>query len=329
MTLRRRVRPVLLLLVFGGFLLIVGTTASGQALFVSADTEQALLASAAGSDTATVRSFIGLNLSIADLATGGPVAERRDRLRRGLSLMKDDGGILQGAIIAPDGTVLITDDGAGEGTKAPMTPELAQALRDAKVVPALVTSDVAGAISSLGTTTVPVLREYVPIMAGGQVYAVAALWRDARPILAHLEDARTHVVLSTVIAGLISVIVLFLIFRAAQHRLSRQARALVAAAGRDALTNSLNHGSLVEALAARIDATRREGDATGVALIDLDNFGLLNDTYGHGAGDLALTEVADILRRELPPGSTWGRYGPDEFLVISASGGSADLEPAM
>ena len=72
MRLRRRVRPVLLLLVFSGFLLIVGTTASGQALFVSEDTQQALLESAAGSDTATVRSFVGLNLTPADLAPGRP-----------------------------------------------------------------------------------------------------------------------------------------------------------------------------------------------------------------------------------------------------------------
>jgi diguanylate cyclase (GGDEF)-like protein len=328
MTLRWRVRPVLLLLVFSGFLLIVGTTAAGQALFVSADTEQALLESAAGSDTATVRSFIGLNLTPADLAVGGPTAERRANLRLGLSLMRQ-GGILRGAIIGADGTVLITDDGIGEGSPAPSTTELTRSIGKAEVIPALVTSDVAGATSSLGTTTIPILREYVPIMADGRVFAVAALWRDAGPILAHLDEARTHVVASTVIAGLISVIVLFLIFRAAQQRLSRQARALVEAAGRDALTNSLNHGSLVEALAARIDATRREGDATGVALIDLDNFGLLNDTHGHSAGDFALTEVADILRRELPPDSTWGRYGPDEFLVISAAGGAADLEPAM
>ena len=96
-------------------------------------------------------------------------------------------------------------------------------------------------------------------MAGGQVYAVAAIWRDANPILAHLDEARLHVVASTIVAGLISVIVLFFVFRAAQQRLTRQARALVEAARRDPLTGTLNHGSLVESLAARIDATRRGG----------------------------------------------------------------------
>jgi diguanylate cyclase (GGDEF)-like protein len=327
MRLRRRVRPVLLLLVFSGFLLIVGTTASGQAFFVSEDTQRALLESAAGSDTATVRSFVGLNLTPADLAPGGPVADRRETLRKGLALMVDRGGILHAALIAPDGTVLVSDDGTGEGTVAPATADLTTALTSALVVPALVPSDAAGAVSHLDPTTI--LREYVPIMAGGHVYAVAAIWRDANPILAHLDEARIHVVASTIVAGLISVLVLFFVFRAAQQRLTRQARALVEASRRDPLTGTLNHGALVEALVARMDATRLGGEATAVALVDLDNFGLLNDTYGHAAGDHALAEVARMLGTELPPGCIWGRYGPDEFLVISAAGGAADLEPAM
>ena len=323
----RRVRPVLLLLVFSGFLLIVGTTASGQAFFVGEDTRQALLESAVGSDTATVRSFVGLNLTPADLAPGGPTAERREMLRKGLALMVDRGGILHAALLAPDRTVLVSDDGVGEGTLAPTTADLTTSLQDKVVRADLVGSDSAGAISALGSPSI--LTEYVPIMAGGQVYAVAAIWRDAAPILAHLDEARIHVVASTIVAGLISVIVLFFVFRAAQQRLTRQGRQLLEAARRDPLTGTLNHGAIVESLVARIDATRLGGEATAVALLDLDNFTMLNDTYGHAAGDRALTEVARILRQELPPGCIWGRYGPDEFLVISAPGGAPDLEPAM
>ena len=327
MRLPRRIRPVLLLLVFSGFLLIVGTTASGQAFFVSEDTRRALLESSAASDTATVRSFVGLNVTPADLASGGPTADRRATLRTGLALMVERGGILHAALLAPDGTVLVSDDGAGESTVAPATVDLTTSVSDQVVVPALVSSDAAGALSPLDSTSI--LREYVPIMAGGRVYAVAAIWRDASPILALLDQARAHVVASTIIAGLISVIVLFFVFRAAQQRLTGQARQLLEAARRDPLTDTLNHGALVESLVARMDATRQGGEATAVALVDLDNFGLLNDTYGHGAGDRALTEVAGLLRQELAPGCIWGRYGPDEFLVISAPGGATDLEPAM
>jgi diguanylate cyclase (GGDEF)-like protein len=66
-----------------------------------------------------------------------------------------------------------------------------------------------------------------------------------------------------------------------------------------------------------------------VALLDLDNFRLLNDTYGHGAGDRALLAVASLLDREAPPGTAFGRYGPDEFLVIAPASEASQLEPAI
>src|SRR6266850_2580440 len=54
---RRAVRPVLLLLVFGAFLVIVGATASGQALLVTADASSTLLNATVSVDAAAVRSF--------------------------------------------------------------------------------------------------------------------------------------------------------------------------------------------------------------------------------------------------------------------------------
>ena len=57
-----------------------------------------------------------------------------------------------------------------------------------------------------------------------------------------------------------------------------------------------------------------------MALIDIDNFRLLNETYGHDAGDQALLTVADMLRRSLPADVAFGRYGPDEFLVVAPAG---------
>jgi diguanylate cyclase (GGDEF)-like protein len=53
-----------------------------------------------------------------------------------------------------------------------------------------------------------------------------------------------------------------------------------------------------------------------VALVDVDNFRLLNDTHGHAAGDAVLLEVARLIGEITPAGCVTGRYGPDEFLVI-------------
>jgi diguanylate cyclase (GGDEF)-like protein len=86
---------------------------------------------------------------------------------------------------------------------------------------------------------------------------------------------------------------------------------------------------LVEELATQIEAARAGGGGIGVALLDLDSFGLLDSTYGHRAGDQVLVEMARLLAEWMPGGSTWGRYGPDEFLVISPNGHEEELEPSV
>jgi diguanylate cyclase (GGDEF)-like protein len=69
--------------------------------------------------------------------------------------------------------------------------------------------------------------------------------------------------------------------------------------------------------------------AIGIALIDIDGFRLLNETYGHSAGDRALLTVAEVLEAELPATMTCGRYGPDEFLVIAPVDAVVELQPVL
>ena len=324
---RRSVRPILLILVFAAFLAIVGATASGQVALVTADSSTTLLNATVGADAAIVRSFVGLNLRQEDLQQGGLSTDRRATLQHGLHLLVDRGGILHAALLAPDGTVLASDDGATVGQRAPMTKGLTTAVQDQAADAAIVRPEIAGALAPLMTDSV--LREYLPIIQGGQVFAVLAIWRDAAPILAQLDAVRVHVVVITMTAALVSALLLLFIFRAAQQRLTRQTVQLLESARRDPMTGALNHGSLVEALAAQVEAAREEGGGIGVALFDLDNFGLLNDTYGHPAGDHVLVEVVRLLDEGMPTGATWGRYGPDEFLAITATGDAAALEPAI
>ena len=64
------------------------------------------------------------------------------------------------------------------------------------------------------------------------------------------------------------------------------------------------------------DEARKKTEASGVAMIDLDDFKLYNDTYGHNAGDMALTTTADIIKKCIRKTDTLIRYGGDEFLLI-------------
>ncbi len=309
------------------FLVIVGATASGQAALVTADSSTTLLNATVSADAAAVRSFVGLNLSQADLEPGGLSADREVALQHGLHLLTDRGGILRAALLAPDGRVLASDDGASVGSQAPMTEGLRNAILNEHADAAIVGSDSSGALASLATDSV--LREYLPIIDGGRVYATVALWRDATPILSQLAESRMRVVGITLTAALVSALLLFFIFRGAQKRLTRQTLELLDAAERDPLTGALNHGALVETLEEQVEAARLSGQGIGVGLLDLDSFGLLDSTYGHKAGDYVIVEIARLLTQWMPPGVTWGRYGPDEFLVITANGRQDDLEPAM
>jgi diguanylate cyclase (GGDEF)-like protein len=53
-----------------------------------------------------------------------------------------------------------------------------------------------------------------------------------------------------------------------------------------------------------------------VAILDLDHFKVLNDTWGHDAGDAALVNVADVMRASVRPADTPGRFGGEEFLLV-------------
>jgi diguanylate cyclase (GGDEF)-like protein len=86
----------------------------------------------------------------------------------------------------------------------------------------------------------------------------------------------------------------------------------------DALTGLPNRVLFTERVAGSIDRLRREGDGTGptVLFLDLDDFKVVNDTWGHAAGDELLVHAAERLRRTVRPTDTPARLGGDEFGVL-------------
>jgi diguanylate cyclase (GGDEF)-like protein len=84
----------------------------------------------------------------------------------------------------------------------------------------------------------------------------------------------------------------------------------------DGLTDLFNHRHIHELLHEEFERTRRSGEPLAVAMLDLDRFKLVNDTYGHPTGDVILYETARILRETAREIDMVGRYGGEEFVVI-------------
>lgn len=85
----------------------------------------------------------------------------------------------------------------------------------------------------------------------------------------------------------------------------------------DGLTSLFNHRFFQERLVEEVERCKRYGE-TGVSLlmIDIDDFKLLNDAYGHTVGDQVLKKIASIIRQESRVSDIVSRYGGEEFSVI-------------
>jgi diguanylate cyclase (GGDEF)-like protein len=100
------------------------------------------------------------------------------------------------------------------------------------------------------------------------------------------------------------------------HGLRRLERAFaVAASGLDLLTGLRSRVGLTDDLAREHNRFMRNGRPFCVAMIDIDHFKAVNDTYGHDAGDHVLASVADFISRSFRPFDDAYRLGGEEFLV--------------
>ena len=84
----------------------------------------------------------------------------------------------------------------------------------------------------------------------------------------------------------------------------------------DPLTGILNRKGLDEALKREIARAQRRSSALCIGLLDVDNFKRINDTHGHHAGDAALQHLTEVVKENLRPQDSLGRYGGEEFLII-------------
>jgi diguanylate cyclase (GGDEF)-like protein len=90
-------------------------------------------------------------------------------------------------------------------------------------------------------------------------------------------------------------------------------------ASHDALTGLLNRRSFDDLLSQACSRSQRYGWPFGLALLDLDNFKVINDMLGHDGGDRVLRAIGTALHKSLRSGDIAARVGGDEFALILAN----------
>jgi len=307
---------MLLALVFGIFLVLIGVTASALVAVASQHLRSTTLTAIVARDRDLIELFVEANLRIGDLSSAGPSNARRAELEANMEALASDDGITAIALRNLDGEIV-----ASGGPEVELLPTDST---EPTIQEAIAGTPWAGLTTE--SDSVGVLEEQLPILSNDEVVGVISLRRDASALLASLDDARRDIMIVTLAASLLLAAILYLVFRAAQARITRQQTQLVEATRRDALTGMLNHGSIVAYLAEAVDAARGKKRQIAVALVDIDNFRLFNDTHGHEAGDEVLLLVARLVTDLEATGGHAARYGPDEFVLVYPDLPLADVQ---
>jgi diguanylate cyclase (GGDEF)-like protein len=311
-------RPLLLALVYGVFLVLVGITASALVAISSMHISRAMLNAVVSQDGAIAELFVDGRLRQTDLDSATLSDARAAELEEMLGELTTKAKMTRIDVRALDGAILFSSQAGGRGHSPAVHEGMDLALA----------GDPFAGLAEQGSGSV--IREYLPLKSGaGEPLAIIAIERDAKPILDRIDLARRDIVVLTVSAALLLAVILLGVFRAAHRRILRQQALLFEAERRDPLTDLLNHGAVVGLLTNAIELARADARPLGVALIDIDNFRLMNDTHGHDAADEVLRRVAALLSAETIAGSFVARYGPDEFLVLAPGAEQPEMEASV
>lgn len=144
------------------------------------------------------------------------------------------------------------------------------------------------------------------VMVGFSTKQILAPWRTKMLVLATIFAIMTS-----------SVLVLVWMLEGELMRRAAAEKAAAELARTDGLTKLANRRWFDEEMARKWAGAMRQGQPMSLLMIDVDHFKLFNDTYGHQAGDLALTSIANIIDAAIRrPDDLAARYGGEEFAVL-------------
>jgi diguanylate cyclase (GGDEF)-like protein len=259
----------------------------------------------------TVESVLAHELHAADVT--GPISESR---KRALHRLSEARVLIEGI---QDLTVYGTDGRITYSTEPRLVGRRLSASHVSEALTGTVVSEVG---PSFGGTR-KVLRTFVPIVIGPQrTTGAVALEQDYGPIEAAARSS------AWLIAGVLEalLVILAVIFVPLLARVSsqirRHVRELDHVATHDELTelpNRVGFGRRVE------DVLASRTPSGALLLIDLDGFSKINEVLGYGGGDALLSQFADRLRGDLADCELVARLGEDEFGVLLAEAGQAEI----
>jgi diguanylate cyclase (GGDEF)-like protein len=213
------------------------------------------------------------------------------------------------------GNVVYADDASGSGIKQLPEDEALDAARGEIVAQLTRLNSDPGDTGKVGPESVEV---YLPLTAGRakQRVGVLEIYLPYAPISADVT-AGLHNLYRDLIFGLAGLyLAISAISISVSGRLREQLKVNTYLAEHDSLTDLPNRALFLRRAEVAVEASRRGGLPTAVAIVDLDRFKEVNDTLGHHNGDHLLTELARRLATFTRPKDCVARLGGDEFGII-------------
>ena len=263
-----------------------------------------------------------------------------------VALMKDT-AVIKVKLYNRDGATIFSTDAQQVGENKSNNPGFRSALSGLPVSE-LVHRDSFDSFEG-ARTDLDVVFSYVPVVAAdGRVEGVLELYRDVTKTVRDIDAALLSITLAIIVVLTVLFFLQFLVVRRAQGILRDQSAALETAnreldrrvqertaaleaevverrnteqlldhlAHHDPLTGLPNRLLFAEQLKKSIAVAGRRERQFALLFIDLDRFKEVNDTLGHGVGDVLLMEAAHRMKQHLRAGDSMARLGGDEFVCI-------------
>ncbi len=132
-----------------------------------------------------------------------------------------------------------------------------------------------------------------------------------------IQKTNTIIIISLAVSATAVLLGFFFLFTVRlTKKISAARRQIEIMAIVDGLTGLYNRRHVLERFTEEMERARRLKKDLGCIMIDIDNFKVINDTYGHLVGDKTLRKVSDILKNSIRTYDIVGRYGGEEFLII-------------